>query len=577
MDSITGTLIDYTANGGNGTHAGSGTTAGVVKFGSAATFDGNGYVTCGTAIPLAYGNVAFSMACWIKSTYKTAAHYIMGWTNPSDCYRGIFLYIDVNGYVNAAFGRGTAVSDRDTLTYAVDITDGLPHQIGLAAEGPDNDSNKVYLYVDGVVRASATRGSADCSENVAFYLGAISTSASLRYHGSLDEASCWSRALTAGEFEALYLAQRPLEPVGYTGNNIISAGDITVLGGLLTVGVAGTERGMLNLYRGSGTTNCAYASLQSANGDYTGYLWVDDYGKLAFKTSAPASGSAGTGKVLMATDGILTIGDDDTNTGRLIAKRGGINSGSIQLDAYWTSAKSTFLFIGNAGELRVTTSTPTTSGDGTAISLADHTHAYAALAFKTVTLNSLSSLVADAADDTLRINSGTGISLTADVENDGFTITNTKLGTLTKRYIPIPLPNPSWASGEYPEIAYTKVGPALAGIQPFGTSFVMPSDYNGEAVTLRVAYYVVAQPGTAIDWEYCLRCLGDGDSRTESLTYSDFATVPTSIDEDNIYIDFVTINAPTGLTANECCALNFQSDSTTSIYVMSISLEYTKA
>lgn len=315
-------------------------------------------------------------------------------------------------------------------------------------------------------------------------------------------------------------------------------GDAVVQGGQVTLGVSATECGILDLHQGSGLNTCGYVNLHAADGVENGYLWVDDSENLVYSTAEPSNGVGNNfdaGNLLVGTikasKGKITAGGTGVAEARgevLSTFSSGSTPGTLHVQSLSSGVNDGYYFVGANGEPRYHTSLPNNSS-GKEISLAGHTH------------------------------SGYGS------------------GTLTKRYIPISLPNPSWASGEYPVISYTKVASAVSGVRPFGTSFIMPSDYNGEAVTLRVAYYVVAQPGTAIDWEYCLRCLGDGDSRTESLTYSDFVTVPTSIDEDSIYIDFITINPTTGLTANECCALNFQSDSTTAIYVMSISLEYTKS
>lgn len=198
---------DTSGNGNTGTISGSGTTLVAGKFGSALSFDGNGYITFTsvTALGLASAATEFSVACWIKTTNIDGCIYSIrnsGSGNPI-----INLVVGYNGVDNVNTGKLSVIVRDDVgaglknVNAPSAINDGNWHHVALTR----TTGQLLTLYQDGVSVASGTdtmttgitpnvSGSAIAKD----ILGGVPTIV-----GLLDDLQVYNRALTSPEVASL--------------------------------------------------------------------------------------------------------------------------------------------------------------------------------------------------------------------------------------------------------------------------------------------------------------------------------------------------------------------------------------
>ena len=183
---------------------------GTGKVGQAFNFDGSSSyvgIPASASLNVRVG-AGFSFECWIKPTALADAQPVAEWNSGADV--GPQLWISVpppsgggsgSLYVNLIDTAGTSHS----LTTGADIinTNGFQH----VAVSYDKASGRASLYYNGAMVAAAKLGSFTPQTSFGLYLGKHDSDAgSAGFHGLIDEASLYSRALTAAEIQAIYSA-----------------------------------------------------------------------------------------------------------------------------------------------------------------------------------------------------------------------------------------------------------------------------------------------------------------------------------------------------------------------------------
>jgi hypothetical protein len=183
---------------------------GTGKVGQAFNFDGSsGYVEMPASASLNVGvGAGLTFECWIKPAALVDAQPVAEWN--SGAHFGLHLWISQpppygggpgSLYVNLVDTAGTA----HTLTTGGGIlnTNGFQH----VALSYDKASGMASLYYNGALVAAGTLGSFTPQTSFGLYLGKrVSDAQSAAFHGLMDEASLYSRVLTAAEIQAIYKA-----------------------------------------------------------------------------------------------------------------------------------------------------------------------------------------------------------------------------------------------------------------------------------------------------------------------------------------------------------------------------------
>jgi len=203
FDENSGTLVDYSGNGYDGTQQGGITYSVSGKINTALTFDGtDDYVNVSTDLSVVLGQSdTAGLSAWIKTTQagndvNWQAPGITG-TEESGGENDVFFgYLDGSGniVINAG-GTAGAVSN-----FAVN--DGIWHHIYLTRVA---SSGEVKVYVDGILHDTAT--SASGAITTPFYsIGRIEDTGgtSENFNGQIDEVAIFDRILSDAEVLALY-------------------------------------------------------------------------------------------------------------------------------------------------------------------------------------------------------------------------------------------------------------------------------------------------------------------------------------------------------------------------------------
>jgi hypothetical protein len=196
--------------GGNNGALYGGMSFGAGEVGQAFNFDGSsGYVEIPASASLNVGvGAGFTFECWIKPTALADAQPVAEWNSGGVARPQLWIsppppYGGGSGsiYVNLIDTAGTS----HTLTTGGGIvnTNGFQHM----AMSYDKASGMASLYYNGAMVAAGKLGSFTPQTSFGLYLGKHDSDAgSASFHGLMDEASLYSRALTAAEIQAIYNA-----------------------------------------------------------------------------------------------------------------------------------------------------------------------------------------------------------------------------------------------------------------------------------------------------------------------------------------------------------------------------------
>jgi hypothetical protein len=195
-----GTILDRSGNSYNGTPTS--VTLGVAgRLSSAASFNGSSsYI----ALPAAAGQTTdYTYSAWFN-TVSGGVILSSSQTSPASNPSGYdpLLYVGTDGYLHGGNYNGGSIPVT-IFSSSSKVTDGKWHLAVTSGNG-----SLQYLYLDGVLQASATYGAADLAY---FQIGtgytqswADGNSSWYYFNGSIDEVAAWSRALTSTEILQLY-------------------------------------------------------------------------------------------------------------------------------------------------------------------------------------------------------------------------------------------------------------------------------------------------------------------------------------------------------------------------------------
>jgi len=244
------------------------------------------------------------------------------------------------------------------------------HAVGVI----NRTEEKIYLYVDGVVvdaAGSAITSYGTLSSSIKLDIGSAGPgSASYKYVGSLDEICIWGRALSAGEVEALYLANRELGlQGGYVDRNIISTGDVTAQGGDFNAGVAGTMRGTVTFNIG-GATSPGNAFFKPGDGGIGGSLFSGDDDTPRWLSGSSTPQPADGVKVITSTGasgGNVSLGTHGATQGTLTLNDGSGGNKPGYMVLYSPNGTPHYLFVEDDGTVKIHTGAPTQNSDGAVV------------------------------------------------------------------------------------------------------------------------------------------------------------------------------------------------------------------
>ena len=181
------------------------------KVGSAFNFDGSsGYIDIPASASLNVGaGAGLTFECWIKPASATANEPVAEWN--SGAHAAVHLWLSQP----TAYSGGGAGSIYANLVDTTGAFHTLTSSGGiLSANGfqhvaltYDKASGAARLYYNGTLVASQSLGSFTPQTGVDLYLGKrVSDAPYTVFQGSMDEASVYSRALSASEIQAIYYA-----------------------------------------------------------------------------------------------------------------------------------------------------------------------------------------------------------------------------------------------------------------------------------------------------------------------------------------------------------------------------------
>lgn len=204
------TAVDFSGNGNDAALLnGAGWIADGV-LGGALSFDGVDDRIEGGGANIVFGQESISAFAWVASNDVNGSQSrIMGkdFNNPGP-----------GGYLWLNFGNGVPwleVRDSTDILWivdssGVDIADDQWHHVGFVI---DRDSDRVGIYVDGILRGSravvlgGVFGDSTTTQN--FRIGSHIPTAMLSLNGAVDEARVYNRALSDAEIQLLY--QEPFQ------------------------------------------------------------------------------------------------------------------------------------------------------------------------------------------------------------------------------------------------------------------------------------------------------------------------------------------------------------------------------
>ena len=259
------------------------------KYGRGVQFQGTGGFarTAGTQLAETYGGGALTFSAWVKTTtYATDPQVIIGFVGDAPYYPYARLAI-VSGKAQVRL-RGNSSTPAMIVEGTTRIDDGLWHHL-VGVIPAWNTAGTVSVYVDGALDGSGVDTRTATSACASYFYVASANGAAQFFSGILDETAVWKRALTADEVRAFYLLSTELVP---TFQNQVIAGGLSVLGGTIESGIAGSQRGVIAVVQGSGTTAPGCIRLHSFDGS-AWYLFVENDGTLRVCNALPTASGQG--------------------------------------------------------------------------------------------------------------------------------------------------------------------------------------------------------------------------------------------------------------------------------------------
>ena len=203
FDEGSGTMLhDTSGNGNNGVVSGDAQWVSGFK-GSALSFDGNtGRVRVRDSLSLDPAS-AVSVSAWIRATVPQGDfNYILA-KGAAGCLAASYgLYTGPNGGVMFYVARNTGASYTRSPDGGAHVWNGSWHLVVGTYDG-----SSVRLYVDGsqIGNGSPQTGPIDYNfPDNDLFIGHYNTCPTLDFHGQIDMAQVWTRALTASEVRTSY-------------------------------------------------------------------------------------------------------------------------------------------------------------------------------------------------------------------------------------------------------------------------------------------------------------------------------------------------------------------------------------
>ena len=181
-------------NGINGTNGSTGATQNVTgKFDKCFDFSGGNNEQVDMGNTILSGTTDFTMACWINSEVTTSGTYMLFNSYASGYTGGVQFYIngaDTKLYYwssSGDFAGSTAISGTDGAWDFAVVT---------------RSGTTMTIYLNGSVDGTSTVSHSIAGTNMT--LGGSSGASGYVFNGKIDEASIWTRALSASEISELY-------------------------------------------------------------------------------------------------------------------------------------------------------------------------------------------------------------------------------------------------------------------------------------------------------------------------------------------------------------------------------------
>ena len=197
MDETSGTQVSDSKAVNNGTANCAAITQGKINNGR--SFNGSShYINIPNNTSLNFPTSSFTISAWFKtSATGNGRRIISKWANFSNINYEIF--ISQNGSLAAGVydGSYTPYIADDTQVY----TDGTWHHAVMVV----NNTN-IQLYIDGVLKKTATHDNSFPTNNLSVNIGACAQSGACGgyFSGVMDEVGVWNRALTDQEVLSVY-------------------------------------------------------------------------------------------------------------------------------------------------------------------------------------------------------------------------------------------------------------------------------------------------------------------------------------------------------------------------------------
>ncbi|PLW80160.1 hypothetical protein C0585_03980, partial [Candidatus Woesearchaeota archaeon] len=196
MDESSGTIVDSSGLGNNGTQYNGVTYLAEGMLGTAISFDGdNDYINI---TPMSISN-NFTLSCWVKGAVNPSnqsdwAKFISGHKH-SNLKHNTFLQLGADGEFQAGFHDGT---NYQVISTNITATKNIWFHILGTYDGTD-----LKIYVDGIM-SNSTSPSVSVDSFDEMMVGSGYVLGTYFFNGSIDEVVIWNRSLSADEIMDLY-------------------------------------------------------------------------------------------------------------------------------------------------------------------------------------------------------------------------------------------------------------------------------------------------------------------------------------------------------------------------------------
>ena len=242
------TFADASGNGHTATAQGTGLVIGVAgpqpppyplfeATNTCAQFNGaNNFISGGTGASL-NGTNDFTVSAWVQTTATTAGVIVQQRDPSASGYIGEYqLAMNSGGAVSFyIYGNG---GYQFQLATPQAVNDGQWHTVMAERSGGTNG----YIYIDGVLAASATGAIESLSSAITNYVGQDVRNGNNTFSGQIDEVAIFTRALTANQIAQLSNTNQYLLPAQWTSNavgTVATETTATYFSKAFTVGGAG--------------------------------------------------------------------------------------------------------------------------------------------------------------------------------------------------------------------------------------------------------------------------------------------------------------------------------------------------